>query len=68
MNSLTQLAFILAPAIIGWYRKRQGKLVTLPIPLLVLMCILIVGWPLALACAFGYNPVAWVVRWLEAVS
>lgn len=65
MGTILWIVAYMAPSIIAWYRRRQGKPIVLPFHSLVLANFFlgwtIVGWFLVLANALGYNPVAAIV-------
>jgi len=62
MRALTFWLIYLAPTLIAWYRLRQGKSIVIPFKSLLLFNLFlgwtVVAWLLALANAFGLNPVA----------
>ncbi len=66
MGGLTFLIFYLSPTLIAWYRAQQGKSIVLPLGKLFFFNLVlgwtVVGWVLALANAFGFNPIAPVAR------
>ena len=72
MQGLLFLLCYLAPALIGWFRARQGKAMVNSVGQLFLFNLLmgwtVIGWFLVLANAFGFNPVAWVVLRLVKAS
>jgi len=62
MGGLSFFLCYMSPTLIAWYRVRQGKSIVLPFKTLLLFNLFagwtVVGWLLALANAFGLNPVA----------
>ena len=65
MKGLMFWLLYFAPALVGWYRVRQGKPLIYSIGQLFLFNLLIawtvVGWFVLLANALGFNPVASLV-------
>ena len=65
INALASWLVYFAPALVAWYRTRQGKPVFGSVGRIFAFNLLIgwtvIGWFLMMANAFGYNPVAWFV-------
>ncbi len=71
MQGLIFCSCYFAPTLIAWFRARQGKAVVTSVGQLFWFNLLVgwtvIGWLLALANAFGRNPVAWVAPRLVKV-
>lgn len=61
----------ISPTLLAWYRARHGKAVQGSLTMILMTNLFIgwtiIGWLLALASAFGRNPVAWVALRLVKV-
>lgn len=64
-NNLVAFTLYMAPSIVAWYRRRRGKNMMGSLRFIIFFNFFagftVVGWFLAMAHAFGYNPVAWFI-------
>lgn len=71
IGNLLEFCVYMLPTIVAWYRRKEGKSIVIPLPMLGFMNFFlgwtIVGWLLPMANALGYNPVAAVAPKLADV-